>query len=487
MSNWSNTSPLWLASLLWAGAASAQTAATPNPGARNTAPVTPVAAPNASTTPSAEPALPLVDDPMLAPPPPAQHVLNTWQEALATLRRDSTSLKTAQARIEQARGRARATLAPALPSVTGNANVTQHLLRGDSAPIAFGGTVFQPSRSIPDPSLTWNAGLNLSIPVLDTSTWYQHGTAKDSIDNAALDAKEVERQQIALVANAIVEVVTRERLAEVSRVALNSALSTLNLTKRRAALGAASTVDVLRVEQEVSDSRAQVVATKEDVIRAREALGANLGSSDSWGVTPEIHLDSLATDARTSCTVETSVDQRPDVRAANAAVGVAERNVKAVDYGFVPTVDVGSSLTYWQPRSAVNNEHVTWTIFGVLNWNIYDGGVRTGNREARRADLELSRQNVSDVRRRAQIEVNQAIRNVEVTTATLAVATRSREIASETARLTQVAYLNGTGTSFDLVDSARRLRAAELDLAIKEFQVLRAKIAALLALATCHV
>jgi outer membrane protein TolC len=204
-------------------------------------------------------------------------------------------------------------------------------------------------------------------------------------------------------------------------------------------------------------------------------------------VTPQIQLDTLAADARGSCRVETSIDQRPDVRAANAAVGIAERNVKAVDYTFAPTVDALSQLTYWSPRSPINNEHVTWTIGAVLNWTIYDGGLRSGTRATNRADLEVSRQTLTDARRNAQIEVSRAMRGVEVANANLAVSSRSREIAIETARLTQVAYLNGTGTSFDLVDSARRLRAAEIDLAIKEFQVLQAKITALLSLATCHV
>ena len=488
MSNWSIRSRLGFASLLWVSAAAAQNAASqiPNPpSATPTGLPVPTASPTA--TPNAELVLPQVEDPMLVPAPPAAHVLATWQEALSILRRDSISLKRAQARVGQARGRARSTLASSLPSVTARANATQQLLHGASQAVVVANTIVAPSRTIPNPSFSWNAALGVTIPLLAASAWYEHGTAEDAVENASLDAKEIERQQIALVANAIVDLVTRERLAEVSRVALSGALSTLSLTKRRAALGASSTVDVLRIEQEVSDSRAQVVATQEDLLRAREALGATLGSSEPWGVTPEIRLDSLASDARSSCTIETSIDQRPDVRAAHAAVGVADRNVRAVDLTFVPTVTLGSDLVYWQPRSQIDNEHVTWSIYGALTWNIYDGGVRTGNREARHADLELARQNRTDVRNRAQIEVNQAVRSVGVTTANLAVSTRGREIARETARLTQVAYLNGTGTSFDLVDSARRLRAAELDLAIKEFQVLRAKIAALLALASCRV
>ena len=54
------------------------------------------------------------------------------------------------------------------------------------------------------------------------------------------------------------------------------------------------------------------------------------------------------------------------------------------------------------------------------------------------------------------------------------------------ARLSRVAFESGTGTSFDLVDSGRRQREAELDLAVKEFDVVKAKIAALLATATCE-
>jgi outer membrane protein TolC len=85
------------------------------------------------------------------------------------------------------------------------------------------------------------------------------------------------------------------------------------------------------------------------------------------------------------------------------------------------------------------------------------------------------------------MEITQATRAVAVAQQNLAVSVRAREIAAETARLSKVAYLNGSGTSFDLVDTARRLREAELDLAIKEFEVLRAKIAALLALSSCNV
>lgn len=441
-----------------------------------------------SPSSGSEPALPRVDDPMLAAPKPALHVVATWQEALAALRRGSTSLKAARARIDQARAQTRVALAPALPSLVGTGAINQHLLRGEApAGVLPNGTLVAGGPA-PNPAFSWNAALSLNVPLLNSRSWYDYGTAQQAVQVSALDAAEVERQQIGLVASALLGVVTSERLAEVSRVALASALSTVSLTRRRAALGAANAVDVLRVEQEVSDSRAQVVAARENLMRARELLGDALGASEPWGVAPQIQLNGLVSDARARCTATDSLEQRPDVRAASAAEEVARRNVNAVDYSFVPTVDASSTLAYWSSsRLTQNFEHVTWTIGGLLTWELYDGGLRYATRAARRAERELSHQHQADVRRHAQFEVAQALRGVEVANANLAVSTRGREIANETARLTQVAYVNGTGTSFDLVDAARRLRAAELDFAIKEFDVLRAEIAALLALATCHV
>jgi outer membrane protein TolC len=406
------------------------------------------------------------------------------------LRENSTTIRTLRAQEDVARAQARQALAPALPNLSAQAGVTRHLLRGDRTSL-FIDTV-NPANSrnvtttVPDPATFWQAGLNLRIPLLALSAWHERGTALERIEVAKLDTKAQERVSIAVLADAVVTAVTAERLAEVSRISLESALSTLDLSKRRAALGAASTIDVLRIEQEVSLSRAQVVSANDQVLRAREALGAALGSAEPYGVTPNIRLDALANDAKGSCR-PSDVLGRADVRAAQADVEVSKRNESGVSKTYWPTIDAVSSLTYWSPVSAINNEHVTWTIGGVLNWTLYDGGLRYGTREQRTAETRIASEQLTEAKRRARFEVTQAFRTVRTSEANLVVAAKTRDISAETARLTKVSYLNGSGTSFDLVDSARRQREAEVDYTIKEFDVLRAKIAALLALATCDV
>lgn len=446
----------------------------------------PAAAPVAEEAPE-EVKLPEPNDPMLAPMPPASNVLHSWQEAVRLAKNQASDLAISRAQIDLADGQRRQALSRALPTLTGTGGVTRHMLYGQTEDLVVGGFLVQPSRKIPDPGTTWNAGLGLRVPVFAPGAWYDYGTAKRGINSAKLSYSDNQRLLLALVADAIVGVVTAERVAEISRVSLSGSLSTLDLNKRRSALGAASSVDVLRAEQEVTLTRSQVIAADEGVRKARESLGLAIGSSDSYGVVPQVRVDTLARDARAVCKPVNSVETRADVRAARAQLEVAERNVKSPDYDFIPTIDFVSNLNYFSNEEATpNGKHVTWTIGGVLTWNIYDGGLRYGTKAANEATRRIAQETLTRAKRQARIEAQQARRAVDVAKANLAVSTKSRELAAEGARLSRIAFVAGRGNSFDLIDADRRLREADLDLAVKQFELVRAQIAALLALSTCE-
>ena len=231
-----------------------------------------------------------------------------------------------------------------------------------------------------------------------------------------------------------------------------------------------------------------MVSADESLRLTREALGLALGSAEAYGVTPSIDLNGLARDAMASCQVQSTVDSRPDVRAAQRNVEIAERNVNSFTWDHFPTVNALSTATYWSDDNrTANGKHVTWTIGATLSWQLYDGGLRYGRRDTNLGSLDLAREQLTQTKRNAEVEVVQARRSVQVAEANLAVSQQTRDLARQSARLARLAFVSGTGTSFDLVDAAQRLRGAELDLAVKEFQVVRAKILALLALASCDV
>lgn len=429
--------------------------------------------------------IPEVKDPMLKPVPAARRNLRSWQEALRIVRAKNPRLQQAAAQVDIAAARSRQALSGALPRLTGNAQITRQLLKGEG--INFVGGVLRQNATIPDPDTTWNASLTLTQPVLAPQAWYDTKTARRGERAAKLSVKDTERIVLAAVAESIVSTITTERLAEIQRVNLKSALSTLSLNRKRAQLGAASAVDVLRAEQEVTLLRAAIVNADEAVRQSREALGLAMGDTKDYGVSPSIKLDGLARDARRTCHPDKNINNRPDVLAARANLEVARRNVSSVDYSYLPTVNAQSSLTYWEPVTGVNNEHVTWTIGAVLSWNLYDGGLRYGTRADAQGQVKTAQAALRETKQRAQIEVVQSQRAVRVARAQLTVSRKSRDLARETARLARVAFVYGNGTSLELIDAARRLQEAEIDVAIKEFELVRAQVATLLAQATCNI
>lgn len=420
---------------------------------------------------------------MLEPVEAPTHVLGSWQQALGLIRKRSTSLATAQARIREANARSRQALSGVLPEITANGSVRRALLFATGA--TFTGTGLRTDVRVPFPATVWNASAALRQPLLDLRAWHDIATSEKATEAASIGAEDVERQALGALADTIVSVTTAERLAEVSRVSLRSNLSTLDLTQRRMRLGAASAVDVLRADQEVALNRSDVVQADESVRRAREALGIALGYPEGWGVAPNISVDGLAADAQSVCTRISDPEQRSDVRAARLNAEVSERNASSVSYGNAPTVDLVSDISYTTTPNIPRP--VQWSIGAVLTIPIYDGGRLTAERGVNNATAEVARQQLTETARVARLEAIQAERSIQVAEADFIVSRQARDIAEESARLARIAFVHGTGTSFDLVDSARRQRLAEIDVTLKEFEVVRARITALLALSNCNI
>ncbi len=464
-------------------------------GAPTSTPGTPLAAdaarsatspgPSPPPAPGADPRDPFipVDDPMLAPVPAADNIIDKWQDALARIRSQSPDLLRAHYQVEVARGRARQALSRSLPTLTATGNANLHILQGTGFNI---NTLMD--GPIPDPRGNLSANINLRVPLISVRNWYDHGTAKRQIQQAQLQADDRERLVVGGLAESILSVVTAERLAEVTRVNLASALSSLELNKRRARLGAANAVDVLRAEQQVATMRAQVIQSDETLRQARESLGIALGDSGAWGVTPDIKMDQLRADARATCSPNDDVEARPDMLAAKKGEEIARRNSRSVDYSYLPTLEAQSQLQgNTIPQATATRDGSQWTIGAVLSWNLYDGGQRYGEKTTNHALYESARVDVADARRRANLEVTQSLRSVQVAESRLSVAQKSYEIAAQNSRLARIRFVNGTGSSFDMIQTQGAAQEAGIDVTVKEFELLRAQIMAYLALASCDI
>ncbi len=423
------------------------------------------------------PELPKVADPMLEPVAPPARILSSWREALRLVRSRSTSLRQAAITVSSAAAQAELAAARYHPILRATGTVTHPLLSPGVNISSVG--FFQNYQTV------WRGNVNLRQPIINLQAWHDANTAELNIEAAKLTAQDAERRVLAGVADTIVAVVTAERLAEVSRVALHSTLSTLELTQRRSKLGAASAVDVLRAEQEVTLNRQKIINADEGVERAREALGMALGFAEPWGVAPSIRLDELAADAARVCKPVTMSAERSDVKALQKQQAVAARAVQSVDYQLAPTLDFTSDYNYNQPTFPQEAKPVQWNIGAVLTVPLYDGGVRQAQRWQQQTQVQNAQNQIEQRNREVAVEMRQAQRAVDVAKRNYTVSVELQRVAKETSRLSHLSFLNGRGTSFELVEAARRSQEADLDLAVKEFELVRAQLLAHLVLANC--
>jgi len=441
--------------------------------------------PSAAPTGVVIPPLPDVNDPMLTPMPPAPRNLATLEEALTLVKARSTDLRFAYLLTEQAAGQTRVALAGLLTTINGNVTVTQNILtKKTTQPGLVNGGLGTVTITSPTPDPYLSGGLTVVQPIVNVRNYHNWKTAEEFEKVQRLNLEDVQRNLSLNLANSLVGVVTAERVAELNRAGFRTTLERLDLTRRRKNLGAATGLDVARAQLDVETARANIVTGDESLRQAREALGLAVGLPQQIGVSKELNIDGLEHAALSACRVAPSLEARADIAAARQRVLVAERNHDNVKLQFLPTLNAVSGLNAVTLDTGASY-NTSWNIQAVLAIPLWEGGARYGLLRDTEAQTHEAEMNLEALRRNATVQLEQAKRGVSVAEASLKVASDHRALAAETDRLVRAGYAEGQFTSLDLVTAAATLRQADIDLALKEFGLVQARILAILSLATC--
>lgn len=412
--------------------------------------------------------------PALAAPPERQ--LESWEEAVALWSARSPDMKVAAQELVRASARRRTALGALLPQLSGSGLASFSLLApppgtDPSTSALFGAAPYQ------------TIGLLAQLAVIDVRAWNALATAVDAEDVAKLSNADAQRLLLLNLAQSLMSVVAAEKLAELNASGVADAQSRLELAEKSEKAGATTALDVGRLRQDLALAKAQVVTSDEALRQAREALGVALGLDEAVGLAPSFQLDGLATQVPERCRGVADLESRPDVRAARAAVGVAHRGVLDVGAQFIPSLAVRMNT---QAFIISGSAFPIWNVQAVLTVPIWDGGMRYGAlREANALEAQTEARADATVRR-ARVELERAKRGIDVANQSRTHAEEALTQAELTDTLTKKAWDDGAGTSLELVTSASQLRAQRLSLALRDYDVLRARVVALFALSECN-
>jgi multidrug efflux system outer membrane protein len=414
-------------------------------------------------------------DAMLKPLPLEGRVLQSWQEALQLVRRQSPQYLQQLEAQAYARAEVRVARAAVVPTLSGQTSVNHEFITQE---LALGRT---PTRVPFENTAAMVAALNWAV---DLQKIHIVGTAEANIAMNERTFAEQKRQLTRTLLNGMLATLAATRVAELSRVGVRAALERAQLTESKLHYGSASALDLDRARQDVAAARAELVRADEAARQSRDALGLILGMSIPVSMSDALSPDQLKVAIARDCHLEPSIEHLPDVEAARLRVELAERKSSEVWLQFLPTLSLQAQVQYNRP--VTYGPKTNLYVGAALSMPFYDGGARYGLLNEARSNARLARVDLTLARLQALVAITQADRAVTVSSATLAVAQEQRELAESIDERTRTAYRDGIATSLELVTSAQALRQAENSSILARFQLAQAEATAVLAHAECR-
>lgn len=428
-----------------------------------------------------------VDDPLLAPAPRATTEVASWQEARALLESQATDLQAAVAAVARAEARSRQALAGVLPSARLQGGVGFDVVNpqvpalgivgaGGAAIAVAAGRAGTPTQPVGGMALTG------TVPIVDIASWMNMGSAEAGVQSASFTEADVRRRLVQSLSRLLVSVVAAERAADLNRSGLRLALERAALTTRLEQLGAAVSLDVVRIQQDVEVARTALLGGDEQLFRTREALAQLLGVEGQAGVATTFDVRGLVDDVGGSCSVVVR-HERDDVVSARKAAEQARGSRDQTLWGYAPRFDLTTSAAAL--TTTTGPALGTWSIGAVVSLPLWEGGNREGVLDERNAAIVQAEASVEAVRRTVDVEIGRAGRYEGTARALYETALRSRDLAARADHLTRRSFEIGRVGSLELVQTANVLRQAELVLAAREFDWAQARLDSFLTTARC--
>jgi len=388
----------------------------------------------------------------------------TWQEALERAFRRNTSAVVAQQEILRADALVREARASWLPTLTGNGSYV-HLDRDR----VFNGMVTTPQN-------TWNANLQLNVPLLAPGAWVNDAHAQDSREVTKVTATDVRRQLGVAVGRAYLTVVLQHRQIEVAARARETAFAHYDYAHTRLQHGLGNGVDDARAEQQLRMTEAQVKNAETALIRAQSALAVLLSEDDLVDVADDV---SLATAPTPEAALADARSQRADLRVLDARKA-ATSNLRRDDWVFYAPTLLAQAQAFRQTRTALLPAS-GWQAGLVLSVPFFEGGLREGVIKERAVAEREAQAQLDGLMRQVSLEVRSAFAVVRNADDSLGSARAAAIAATTAATLADKSYRGGASTNIEVIDAERQARDAESQVALSEDAARQARLDLLLA------
>lgn len=208
--------------------------------------------------------------------------------------------------------------------------------------------------------------------------------------------------------------------------------------------GTVARYDVMRTEAEVAKIRQELIESERRLELRRNALASLL--SLELG-----ELASLPVPIQPAPSVQTGLDERPDIKVAQLALEEAGARLAAAASENSPSLSFQTD--YQQRNSTAASPPGQWNTGLIFSWPLYDQGISQAQAEQVQAELRELQAQALEVRRLAALEVKQLSTDLITRYAAWQAAQVQVRAADEAARVALIRYRNGLSTQVERLEA----------------------------------
>jgi outer membrane protein TolC len=308
-----------------------------------------------------------------------------------------------------------------------------------------------------------NANLALSVPLVAGKAWAAHSRAKENVDVMKSQSADTRRTLAVAAARAYLTVIAQKRVLDTTTQAAVTAKAHEDYAKSRFAGGVGSRLDAVRAGEERATADVRVKTQLTALSRAQEALGVVLGEDRAIDA-----KDDPALPAPPS--VDDALDQavhRPDIVAGAERLESARKAVRDSWYDYLPVLSAVAQPFYQNPPS-FTQPLTGWQAQLILTIPLFDGGLRYGAADERRALEAQARGHLEAALRQARSDVRTAFESMRLADEALAGAREAAQLSKDALDLAELAYHAGATSNIEVVDAQRRAQEAATASAVAE-------------------
>jgi len=264
-----------------------------------------------------------------------------------------------------------------------------------------------------------------------------------------------------LTSNVAIQAITIAALrAEIAAVEANIAddQQTVDLITRATELGGSTEAARLSTVTQLEKDRALLPSLQGRLAEARHALALLSGAAPGAWAPPNFEMSAFKMrDALPIGVPSDLVRRRPDIRAAEADLHAATAEIGVATANMYPDITINASITQGALASGslFSYDSSAWALGSALAAPIFHGGTLQAERQAAIAAAQAADARYRQTVLKAFAEVADALSAIATDEATIAAQQATEEHATESLRLSRVAFQEGGGTLLDVLQAQR--------------------------------